>query len=229
MTSPDTGLGAGITSFPGIARIASRGNRMATLISAFAFAFSGVSFYETVLKRPKLAAFVPPVMHYARDSGGDIELFAIPVTVLNDGARTGTVLAMELDVTDMKSGKSKRYYSAYLGDHPHSADTTNRSFAPLSIPGRATFSDTVRFYPIGNPLPKLVDDAGDFRFTLTLQTADPSHPDVLDWLFHAKPKPIEFERTLPWISEQQLGFRRATIAMRDRSWNPPAEPRDEPK
>ena len=53
MTSPDTGLGAGITSFPGIARIASRGNRMATLISAFAFAFSGVSFYETVLKRPK--------------------------------------------------------------------------------------------------------------------------------------------------------------------------------
>ena len=80
---------------------------MATPISAFAFAFSGVSFYETVLKRPKLAAFVPPVMHYARDSGGDIELFAIPLTVLNDGARTGTVLAMELDVTDMKSGKSK--------------------------------------------------------------------------------------------------------------------------
>ena len=176
MTSPDTGLGAGITSFPGIARIASRGNRMATLISAFASRISGVSFYETVLKRPKLAAFVPPVMHYARDSGGDIELFAIPVTVLNDGARTGTVLAMELDVTDMKSGKSKRYYSAYLGDHPHSADTTNRSFAPLSIPGlghvlghRAGLSHRQSAAQAGRY-------AGDFQFTLTLQTADPPIP-----------------------------------------------------
>ena len=202
MTSPDTGLGAGITSFAGIARLASRGNRMATLISAFAFAFSGVSFSGGA-EAAEAGGLVPPVMHYARDSGGDIELFAIPVTVLNDGARTGTVLAMELDVTDMKSGKSKRYYSAYLGDRPLGS-TTNRSFAPLSIPGRATFSDTVRFYPIGNPLPKLVNDAGDFRFTLTLQTADPSHPDVLDWLFHAKPKPIEFERTLPWISAARI-------------------------
>ena len=117
----------------------------------------------------------------------------------------------------------------YLGDHPHSADTTNRSFAPLSIPGRATCSDTVEVYPIGNPLPKLVDDAGDFSFTLTLQTADPAHPDVLDWLFHAKPKPIVFERTLPWISEQQLRIPACHRRHADRSWNPPAEPREEPK
>lgn len=218
MSNPTTGLEPGLSGFAGISRIASRGNWLATLISAFAFAFSGVSFYETVLKRPKLATYVPPVMHYARDGGGDIELFAIPVTILNDGARAGTVLSMQLEVTDLKSGKSKRYYSAYLGDHPHSADTTYRSFAPLSIPGRATFSDTVRFYPSSNPLPKLIEDAGDFRFTLTLDVAQPAYPDLLDHLFHAAPKPIVFERTLPWISEQQLGMRRATIDMRDRAW-----------
>ena len=40
--TPETGL-SGISGFPSIARIASRGNKLATLISALAFAFSGVS------------------------------------------------------------------------------------------------------------------------------------------------------------------------------------------
>ena len=62
---------------------------------------------------------------------------------------------MELEVQDPKTGKAKRYYSAFLGEHQVDADATNRSFAPLSIPGHATFSDTVRFYPVGDPLPSL--------------------------------------------------------------------------
>ena len=124
MTVPDPSLGSGMTSFPSIARMAGRGSRLATIVSAFAFAFSGVSFYETVLKRPALAMYVPPVMHYARDSGGDIEVFSLPVTIANDGARTGTVLSLELEVDNLAEGaepKTKRYYSAYLGEHP--ADT----------------------------------------------------------------------------------------------------------
>ena len=49
MTVPqETGL-SGIGGFSSIARVASRGNRLATVVSAFAFAFSGVSFYETVV------------------------------------------------------------------------------------------------------------------------------------------------------------------------------------
>ena len=101
MTSPDTGLGAGITSFPGIARIASRGNRMATLISAFAFAFSGVSFYENGVEAAEAGGLrscrnvLCPRQRRRHRAVRD------PLDVLNDGARTGTVLAMELDVTDM--------------------------------------------------------------------------------------------------------------------------------
>ena len=143
MTLPqETGL-SGIGGFSSIARVASRGNRLATIVSAFAFAFSGVSFYETVVKQPQLTVFVPPVLGYGHD--GDTELFAIPITINNDGARSGTILSMELLVENPNAkpdeAKSKNYYSAFLGEHPKNADTPHKSFAPISIVGRASASE----------------------------------------------------------------------------------------
>lgn len=226
MSLPDPSIGSGASSFPSLARLASRGNRLATIVSAFAFAFSAVSFYETVLKLPKLTAHVAPVIQYARD--GEVELFAVPLTLVNEGARTGTVLAMTLDVTEPKSGRMKSYYAASFGDHPVKADATSRSFAPLSIVGRSTFSDTIRFYPKGNPLPRLVDDAGDYRFTLSLQMADTGAPRVVTWLLGAEPMPLSFERKLPWLSEQSLSLRRITIPMHDKAWDAHATPQAEP-
>lgn len=196
------------------------GGMRATILSATALVVSGFSFYESSLKVADLEVYVPPVIHYARDGGGDIELFAIPITVTNDGARTGTVLSMELNVEALKEKTRKRYYSAYLGEHPRSPDALNRAFAPLSIAGKATFSETVRFYPVGNPLPKLVDEAGDYRFTLKLETARPASPDLIDRFWRSEPKPLAFDLTLPWISDQQLGFRRATIAMHQKDFKP---------
>jgi hypothetical protein len=223
MSVPDPSL-SGMASFPNLARIASRGNRLATIVSAFAFAFSGVSFYETVMKQPQLTVYVPPVLHYAQDGGGDVELFAIPVTIANDGARTGTVLSMTLEAENTKTKVRRTFYAAYFGDHPKTTDTTPRAFAPLSILGRSTFSDTIRFYPVGNYRPKVLDNAGDVAFTLTLNTVKPGKYDVLSWIWRTDPQPIAFNRTLPWYSQQQLGFRRLAIAMNETSWNPPAPP-----
>jgi hypothetical protein len=191
------------------------GGIQATIISAVALVLSAFSLYESTFKTAELEIFVPPVIHYARDNGGDVELFAIPITITNAGARTGTVLSMQLDVEDLKSHKTKRYYSALLGEHQVDPDATNRSFAPLSIAGRETFTDTVRFYPEGNPLPKLVEDAGDFRFTVTLVTAMPAHPDLVDKYWRSVPDPVVFASTLPWVSDEQLGSRRITIAMHE--------------
>jgi hypothetical protein len=223
MTVPDPSL-SGFTSFSNLGRLASRGNRLATLVSAFAFAFSGVSFYETVMKQPQLTAFVPPVINYARGDGGGKEIFAIPVTISNDGARTGTVLTLELTVTDPKSNRTKRYYSSAFGEPPKTNDIVSRAFAPLSIQGRATFTDTIQFLPIGASLPHTIQAAGDYSFQLALITPEPANPGWLDWLWRARVAPLAFERTLPYISEQALNFRRSAIAMHDKSWNPPAPP-----
>jgi hypothetical protein len=204
-----------------IVETGSHGGLLATMFSAVALGFSGISFYMSALQGPDLAVYLPPTMNYARDAGGDIELFAIPITIANDGARTGTVLSIELEAESLKDKKSKRYYSAFLGEHPRNADALNRQFAPLSIAGRGTFTETVRFYPIGNPLPKLVEEEGDYRFQLKLHTAAPAEPSLLDRLAgRVEVKPVTFEMTLPWISEQQLGMRRATIAMHAKDWKP---------
>jgi hypothetical protein len=220
----ETGL-AGIGGFSNIARIASRGNRLATVISAFAFAFSGVSFYETVIKQPRLTVFVPPVLQYGQDGGGDTELFAIPITISNDGARTGTVLSMELEVENTKAKgdapKTKVFYSAFFGEHPRNGDTPNKPFAPLSIAGRASASETIRFYPQGNPLPHLIQDAGEFQLTLKLVTAAAPASSIIDRIFkHGDPEPLMFQRTLPWFSQQQLGVRRVSISMHAKDWKP---------
>ena len=199
------------------------GGYMATAFSAIAMGFSAISFYLSALQQPDLEVFIPPTIHYARDGGGDTELFAIPLTITNEGARTGTVISMELEVEDPKEKKSKRYYSAFLGEHPRDGNAIHKQFAPLSIPGRGVFTDTVRFYPAGNPLPKLVTDAGEFTFTLRLNTATPPNPGLIDRIAgNTPPAPVKFAMTLPWISEQQLGFRRATIAMHAKDWKPTA-------
>ncbi|HIE69443.1 MAG TPA: hypothetical protein EYP98_04370 [Planctomycetes bacterium] len=196
------------------------GGWQATILSAAALIISGFSLYESSFKTADVEVFVPPVIRYARDSGGSVEVFAVPVTITNAGARTGTVLSMELEVENLKTHKKKNYYSAYLGEHQVDPNATNRSFAPLSIAGRETFTDTVRFYPDGDAFPQLVDDAGDYRFTLSLLTAEPSRPDLLDRYWHHAPAPISFERSLPWISEEQLGSRRITIAMKMKAPSP---------
>ena len=195
------------------------GGLHATILSAFALVLSAFSLYEASFKTAELEIFIPPVIQYGRDGGGDTELFVVPITVTNSGARTGTVLSMELSVEDLKSKRVKRYYSAFLGEHQIDPDAPNRSFAPLSIAGKRTFSDTVRFYPVGNPLPKLAEEAGDYRFTLSLVMAMPTRPDYVDRVFGGKPEPVVFERTLPWVSDQQLGSRRITISMPEKGWS----------
>lgn len=203
-----------------------------TLISVLAFGFSTVSYYESALKQAELAVYVPPVIHYGRDGGGDVELFAIPITITNDGARTGTVLSMDLEVERIggeaeskEAPRVKRYYSAYLGEHPRNPDAINRAFAPASIGGRQTYVETIRFYPAGNPLPKLVDDRGDYRFTLRLNLAQPDDPGFWDRMWTAKVTPAVFTLRMPFISDQHLAFRRGSIAMHAKDYRPTSNAR----
>lgn len=206
----------------------SRGSSLPTLLSVAAVGLSCASFYVSALQQAQLEVFVPPVLQYGRDGGGDVDVLAIPITIANGGASTGTVLAMELKVEALgepesgrEGARTKTFYSAFVGEHPRSADTPNKTFAPISVPGRATYSETIRFYPQGNALPKVVIDKGEFRFTLTLTLAGAAEPGLLDRLFSSRtPPPLVFTRRLPYLSDQHLGFRRATISMHAADWKP---------
>ena len=139
-------------------------------------------------------------------------------------ARNGTVLTMELDVQNLNPNaekKTAKFHSAFLGDYLHDDTTVSRSFAPLSIPGHGTFAETVRFYPMDVGLPYVVDDKGDYRFTLKLVTAKRQSPDFVEQYWHREPQPLTFERTLPGLAPQYLSEQHGTQAMFSKSGSRP--------
>jgi hypothetical protein len=110
---------------------------------------SAYSLWQTSLKRSALKVFVAPVIRYASPyQNSNFEAFAIPVTIINEGARTGTVMSMDLAVRSPERNLSKRFYSADLGqwsiEKARSGDF--RPFAPIVLPGRSSHSDTILFH-----------------------------------------------------------------------------------
>ena len=53
------------------------GGAFATVLSAVALFFSGLSYYDSSLASADLTVYVPPMVHYARD-GADV--FNVPIT-----------------------------------------------------------------------------------------------------------------------------------------------------
>ncbi len=147
------------------------------LLSAVALAFSGYSLWDTSLKSAEVHVFVPPVIQYSSPyQNSNFEVFAIPVTMTNDGARTGTVLAMELAVTDPRTKQTKRFYAADFGRWTMEKTRAGayEPFAPLSLAGRTSRTEQVLFYPRGEEEKpnELVRELGAYTFDLTLDIAE---------------------------------------------------------
>jgi hypothetical protein len=199
VTSASEPPASGMIGFPNIARMAARGNRLATLVSAFAFAFSAVSFYETVLKQPNLRVYVTDTLAYTRDPWGGYEVVAVPLTIANSGARDGAVITLELDVKNVDSGKSETFTSAYTADAQYfggSDDVAKRikrpklPFAPLSIAGRSAFAGVILFYS-GEGSAKLVEP--NSKLELTLRVLTRAADGWIESMFLAKPARIALQ------------------------------------
>ena len=88
----------------------------ATLLSAVAVIFSGYSLWDTALKSADLRVYVPRVIYYAAPyTNTNFEMIQVPVTITNEGAQTGTVLHLDLAVTDPRTKQTKHFYAAETG------------------------------------------------------------------------------------------------------------------
>ena len=77
--------------------------------AAAALLISLYNLWQTSLKSARLKVFVPAVIQYSSPyTNSNFEVFAIPVTLVNEGAKSGTVLAIELEVTDPRTQAVKR-------------------------------------------------------------------------------------------------------------------------
>ena len=203
----------------GIARYL-RPGRWSGLGSMLAVVFSAFSLYSTSLKQLELRVFVPPVIQYSSPyQNTNFEVFAVPVTISNEGARTGTVLSMELIVSDADKKQIKRFYSGHFGTWSMERAKTFqfKPFAPLSLNGRTSQSDTVLFYPRDDEkVMQLVSAAGTYHFTLKLNVADVGDFGFLDRLWRREPSAIEFEMVLPALDHRAC--QQGTLALHQKDW-----------
>src|SRR5262245_43887839 len=144
--------------------------------SAAALVVSAYSLYHTTLKRASLKVFVSPVIRYASPyQNSNFEAFAVPVTMTNEGARTGTVMSMDLQVRAPERDVIKRFYSADIGQWSIEKNRTGdfRPFAPIVLAGRTSHTETILFHARRDePVMQIVDKEGTYQFMLTLQRSE---------------------------------------------------------
>ncbi|MEQ1613606.1 MAG: hypothetical protein ABL904_12700 [Hyphomicrobiaceae bacterium] len=192
------------------------GGRITAIVSAIALIFSAYSLWDSSLKAPDLKVFVPPVIHYSSPyNNSNFEVFAIPVTVINDGGRTGTVLSIDLEVTSIEAGEPKRFYAADFGRWAMDKTRSNayQPFAPISLAGKASRTETLLFYPKSDKEKpeQLVGKAGKFRFKLILDEAEADDFGVLDRPWSRRPTSVAFDMELRYFDAR--AFQNGTLPM----------------
>ena len=170
------------------------GAGLATLVSIIALVFSAFSFYETVLKQAQLRFYSPPLIYMYREGFRDV--FAIPVTISNDGAQRGTIMSFDLTVKHLKTGAETRFQNLHFGASPKEE---KKLFTPITVAGRSSFTDVVLFHALKTG--SFVETTGGvelpLRFTLKMNV-DPQG----DWagLAREAPPPITFDMTASYIA-----------------------------
>lgn len=88
----------------------------------------------TVLRRGDLEVFVPPVIQF--QGYGHAEAFNIPLTALNIGARSSTILSITLEVRNPRLKQTKLYYPDAIGSFKDRFRDDVYPFSPIAIAGR---------------------------------------------------------------------------------------------
>ena len=145
-------------------------------------------------------------------------MISIPVTLSNEGARTGTVLDLDLAVTDPRTKQTKHFYAAELGVWSMERTRTRAydSFAPLPLAGRTSRTEQVLFYTRGDgeKPEQIIRETGPYTFTLTVRQAEDR--GVLGLEDAKDAVSVTFERTLPFYDAR--AFNEGTISMHAADW-----------
>jgi hypothetical protein len=185
------------------------GNLPAVLASVLALMFSGVSLYQTVIKQAHLHLFVPDAIAYTRDPDGSYEVFAVPLTVANSGARDGIVSSLKLQVRNSGTGATQTLEAAFVAGPEYFStkeDVSNNirrpkaPFAPLSVAGRDSLSATVLFYARNYEEQRLVPGQGRYEVVLTAESRPTAALGVFDSLWSTEMAPQSFVYELPAVS-----------------------------
>lgn len=190
-------------------------------ISGVALLFSAFSLWETSLKGAELQLFVPPVIYYAAPyQNSNFEMISIPVTIINEGAQTGTALSFDLEITDPRTKQTKRFYSAEFGvwSMERTQARAYTGFAPISLQGHSSRAESILFYTRGaeEKPEQLIREPGPYQFKLTVVDAEGGSRGWFAGWWGNSPISITFERVLPFYDAR--AFQSGTIFMHSPDW-----------
>src|SRR5262245_31804307 len=179
---------------------------VASIVSAVALLFSAYSLWETSLKQADLSVYVTGIVSYGRDTSdstdlvpaGGFEVLALPITIANSGARDAAILALQLDVKNLKTGLSARFEGTYTAEAAYFSPgpRPKTPFSALVIAGRTAWTGTVVFYPVSysngkslTPVTKVRDFNDALRKKYANEMGDSSSlsklreklPDLPEW------------------------------------------------
>ena len=146
---------------------------LAIVISIISFVISTVNVYVTNLKSPDLSMIVAPYIRHIVDDQSLNEAFFIPVTIVNQGAKPGSLTSFELTVTHLPSGEQEIYYAQYFA-RENDAELLGSFFSPMNLAGYSSDGRTVCFYPLGKGDRNVFVQPGMYEFTLTGMAANVS-------------------------------------------------------
>ncbi len=139
---------------------------LAIVISIISFIISTVNVYVTNLKAPDLSMIVAPYMRQVVDDISLNEAFFIPLTVVNQGAKPGSVLSFELVATYLETGEQATYYAQYFSN-TNNPELLGRFFTPINVAGYSTDGQTLCFYPLGEREGNFFARTGTYAFSIT--------------------------------------------------------------
>jgi hypothetical protein len=166
------GKGKNAASRSPVGRAAAGLIRPSFIISFAALLLSIANFYVTVYEQPILNIYAGCNWRYGRGMPGlgtDIEYFVIPVTIVNDGARTGTMLAIDLTVE--KNGSTKSFPAGFIAGGLD--DKAQQMFAPIAVAGHASASSSIVFIQLARTDPPVFANAGPFHASFGFRPSAP--------------------------------------------------------
>jgi hypothetical protein len=195
----------------------------AEIFSGLAVVISLYSLWRTALQHASLNVFVPPIIRYASPYQNSVfEVFEIPMTVVNEGALTGTILSFNLEVMNPRHGVSKQFYSAAFGawSLEKAQGESINGFTPISLIGRGTQAATILFFARhDSEIQQIVDGPGPYEFRLTPLMAQSEQRIPIG---RSTVPQLTFTMNLPYLDHRAFTTGSGTIQMNHPEWAPSA-------
>jgi hypothetical protein len=185
--------------------------RPVAILSIIAIVLSVVNLYATVWEQPILTAHAGCNWQYGRGvpgAGSQVEYFIVPVTVVNDGARTGTVPDMDLEIA--REGSTKRYRANFIATRFIAAgvdDGNVQVFFPIAIAGHASAStSTVFVQPQRTERPWFGNGEVSFHATVKIKPAGLNSYRFIDRLFASHAVEHHYDAIAPVYEGKPVSF-----------------------